>query len=108
MDEDQDKLYKLFCLIENNSTAFSIMIVANETVDDLKKRIKNENPNTLNYVDAKDLELWKVDTPDDRKIDSSGLNDENALKPTRKISNYWNEKTLPENCIHVYIRIRGK
>ena len=105
MDTDKPILY---CLVKNDSMSFPVDMVPKETVGELKKRIKNENPNTLNHVDTKDLELWKMDMPDDRKIDSSGLNDENALKPTRKISNYWNEKTLPENCIHIYIRIQGR
>ena len=105
MDTDKPILY---CLVENDSMPFPVDMVPKETVGELKKRIKNEKQNDFKDVDADRLTLWKVDTPDDRKIDSSGLNDENALKPTRKISNYWNEKTLPENCIHVYIRIRGK
>ena len=106
MSEDHCTLY---CFIENvNVEAFPVDIDPKKTVGHLQTCIKSVNTPDLNDVNPSNLTLWKVDTPDDRKIDSSGLNDENALKPTRKISNYWNEKTLPENCIHVYIRIRGK
>src|SRR4051812_45859533 len=35
--------YKLFCVIENNSTPFSVTIGTDETVDDLKERIKDKN-----------------------------------------------------------------
>ena len=103
-----EKNYTLFYLIENTNEPQPVDIDPDKTVGHLKTSIKNANAPELNDINSINLMLWKVDTPDDRKIDSSGLNDENALKPTRKISNYWNEKTLPENCIHVYIRIRGK
>ena len=106
MDEDQDKLYKLFCLIENSSTAFSVTIVATETVDDLKKRIKDEKSNALQNVDADQLKLWKVEIPDDQEIDFSSLAPEDELKPTRRINRYW-EATPLEDHIHVCIRIQG-
>ena len=95
--------YRLFCLFENNPTAFPIDIVPSETLGELKKRIKNENPNSLNNVDAKDLKLWKVDKPSIKDINPGDL--------TKDISWTRFEKLIAtplDKHIHVYIRIQGK
>jgi len=47
----------LFCVVVGEGRPFSIKIDADETVDDLKKKIKEENPNTI-QCDAKDLQLY--------------------------------------------------
>ena len=99
--------YELFCLIENDSEPFSVMVSADETVENLKKRIKSEGPPELNDFHPRDLKLWQVDKPDNQKIDSSGLTYENALKPSQLIRRYWGEEP-GIGFIHVYIRILGR
>ena len=99
--------YELFCLIEYDSEPFSVEVSADETVENLKKRIKSEGPPELNDFHPRDLKLWQVDKPDDQKMDSSGLTNENALKPTQRINRYW-EKQPDIGFINVYIRILGK
>ena len=93
-------------MIENNSTIFSDTIGTDETVDDLKKRIKVENAPDLNDIDAARLSLWKVDLTKPQDIKPDDLTDENVLDPLWTISEYWDE--VPEKCIHIYIRIAGK
>ena len=61
--------YKLFSLIEGDSTAFRIDVVPSETIGDLKERIKDKKPNGLKNVDANRLKLCQVDTPDGQEID---------------------------------------
>ena len=95
--------YKLFCSIEGTSTDFSVTIDANETIDDLKKRIKYENAPDLNDINPAKLKLWKVEIPDDQEIDFSSLAPEDELKPTRRINRYW-EATPPEEHVHVLVK----
>ena len=96
--------YELFCLIENDSEPFSVKVSADETVENLKKSIiKSE----LNNFHPRNLKLWQVDKPDNQKIDSGGLTNENALKPTQRINRYW-EKEPDIGFIHVYIRTLGR
>ena len=99
--------YELFCLIEINenvSKPFSIKIAGDESVHELKKRIKDAKQNDLKGVDADRLTIWKVDTPDDREIDSSGLAPEDELKPTWRINHYWKAMPLDEH-IHIFVRV---
>jgi hypothetical protein len=65
----------LWCLVDGESTsgAFSVKITAAESVDDLKKVIKAENPNQFSDVDAKDLTLWKVSLPIDTAVSALSL-----------------------------------
>ncbi|KAG0317058.1 hypothetical protein BGZ97_005970, partial [Linnemannia gamsii] len=55
----------LFCLGDGEATTntFSVKIPPIDTVNDLRKRIKAEIPDTFNGVDAKDLTLWRVSHP---------------------------------------------
>ena len=94
-------------MIENDPESFSVQVSGDEIVEDLKKTIINQGLPGCNDLSPKHLKLWQVDKPDNQKIDSSGLTDENALKPTWKISDYW-KGALPEKCIHIYIKILGK
>ncbi|CAK4838236.1 unnamed protein product, partial [Aphanomyces euteiches] len=50
-------MLKLFCVVAGEGRPFSVKIDASETVDDLKKKIKEENKNTIT-CDAKDLQLY--------------------------------------------------
>ena len=99
--------YQLFCLLENDSESFSVMVSADQTVENLKKTLISQGPPELNNLHPRDLKLWQVDKPDDEKIDFSGLTDENALKPSQLISRYW-KKEPSKRFTHVYIRILGK
>ena len=99
--------YKLYCEIENVSGPFSVDVTADETIDDLKGRIKDKNANILQDVDATQLKLWRVEIPDDQEIDFSSLAPEDELKPTWRINRYW-EATPSEGHFHVYVKIPGK
>jgi len=55
------EVLKLFAyILELDGPSFSVSIKRSETVDDLKKAIKKENPGCLNGIDARELTLWKV------------------------------------------------
>ena len=99
--------YRLFCLIENDPESFSVQVSGDEIVEDLKKTIITQGLPERNDLNPKNLKLWQVDKPDDQKMDSSGLTNENALKPTQRINRYW-EKEPDIGFIHVYIRILGR
>ncbi|KAF0691433.1 hypothetical protein As57867_017279, partial [Aphanomyces stellatus] len=50
----------LVCVVVGEGRPFSVKIEANEIVSELKKKIKDENKNTVT-CDAKELELYRVD-----------------------------------------------
>ena len=52
----------VFCVIEGQTTSFSVEIESTKTVDQLKKAIKAEITDTFKG-DAKDLALWRVSLP---------------------------------------------
>ncbi|KAG1786298.1 uncharacterized protein HD556DRAFT_1445184 [Suillus plorans] len=60
-------LINLNCLVFGDHPwyIFPIKIVSTEIVGDLKNLIKEKNKHEFDAVDAKDLELWKVDLPVD-------------------------------------------
>ncbi|CAB4381466.1 unnamed protein product [Rhizophagus irregularis] len=58
---------RLFCLVKGEGTmrAFAIKINKNETISDLKKKIRLDQPRAFAKTDSKDLKLWMVNVRDD-------------------------------------------
>ncbi|KAF9086174.1 hypothetical protein BGX27_003252, partial [Mortierella sp. AM989] len=54
---------KLFCILDGDSSPFPVNLSCDETVGDLKKKIKEEKPNDLQGLDADKLILWHVFIP---------------------------------------------
>ncbi|CAB5205523.1 hypothetical protein GLOIN_2v1691277 [Rhizophagus irregularis DAOM 181602=DAOM 197198] len=53
---------RLFCLVKGEGTmrAFAIKINKNETISDLKKKIRLDQPRAFAKTDSKDLKLWMI------------------------------------------------
>jgi hypothetical protein len=70
-----DKRVSLFCIVEGEpqSRKFSVKPKLTDTIDDLRQRIKAQNPNTFIGLDAKDLTLWSVSTPSFQPIRTTRL-----------------------------------
>ncbi|KAG0014800.1 hypothetical protein BGZ81_000252 [Podila clonocystis] len=100
----------LFCLVDGEATshAFSIKIPSSDTVDDLKKLIKIEIPDTFNGVDAKDLTLWRVSIPitedDEIPILLNDISDEDKKKlgPATRLSKVFPED-LPDETVLIIV-----
>jgi hypothetical protein len=57
----EDATHTLWCLIEGESTVFSVMAPLNTNINDLKELIRGKGVyGALRGVDAKDLILFKV------------------------------------------------
>ncbi|KAF9345278.1 hypothetical protein BGX26_003324 [Mortierella sp. AD094] len=56
---------KLFCIIDGDSTAFSVKIEPEDSVDDLKDAIKKKQSPLFDDIRASDLILWSVDVADE-------------------------------------------
>ena len=74
---------KLFVFIIGFNTPFSVKIQSSETVDDLKERILEKNPNGFKGVDAASLTLYRVELPDDDTLEQSVAQAVNARRPLR-------------------------
>jgi len=104
-----DNHLRLFCLVDGESTSFSVHVDPSETVDDLKVAIKDKNPETFNGVDAKDLTLWRVSIPvddddnDDIPIPLDSVPEKKRLKATTRLSKVFDTE-LPEDTIHIIVQ----
>ena len=104
-----NNLLTLFCLVDGESTSFSVHVDPSETVDDLKVAIKDKNPETFNGVDAKDLTLWRVSIPvddddnDDIPIPLDSVPEKKRLKATTRLSKVFDTE-LPEDTIHIIVQ----
>ncbi|KAF9426945.1 hypothetical protein BGZ76_002531 [Entomortierella beljakovae] len=77
----------LFCIVDADSTAFSVDILPNKTVDHLKKKIKEEQSPLFDDIRAQDLNLWHVSIPmEDDDEDDKPVLLENHHKSAKRIS----------------------
>ncbi|KAK3817757.1 MAG: hypothetical protein J3Q66DRAFT_190071 [Benniella sp.] len=108
----------IFCVIEGETTSFSVEIESTKTVDRLKDAIKAKKSNyfDLMKIDAAQLTLWRVSLPDDDDLPtllkslndkqklSDFLSDKEKLKATTKLSNIFDAE-LPEDTIHIIVQL---
>ncbi|ETI53218.1 hypothetical protein L915_03694 [Phytophthora nicotianae] len=111
-------MVKLFCAVVGVAgSAVPITIDESETVDDLKKAIKEENKNEIR-CDAKDLRLFLTKTDDGEWLKSKNLlrmrkgeipsevesyyKNEELEDPTDKIRSIF-PSTIPDRTIHVLV-----
>lgn len=105
----------LCCLVEGDSKeeAFEVKLEKNNSVNDLKKKIKEEQPNSFVNIDAKNIVLWEVNvsTVDETTEVNIVLNDiQEKLKlssPTKKIGNIFTE-SIPDDSIHIIVKLPCK
>src|SRR5215469_15469975 len=106
--------YKIFCNTFGDPwrASFSVTISREETVDDLKKLIKNQKPIGFANIDASDLVLWKCSLskktfPDLKTIDDLGKLGGKELSPIDKIKNFVTTSPV-EDCVHIFIVLPSK
>ncbi|KAF9301595.1 hypothetical protein BGZ74_006506, partial [Mortierella antarctica] len=103
-----DSRLNLFCLVdgETASNAFPAKVSLDDTVGDLKKRIKAEKTNDFSDIDADKLTLWKVSMPivaaDKHMVISlDSLDSKVELLPSDDISDVYGDAPLPKKTIHI-------
>ncbi|KAF9197366.1 hypothetical protein BGZ49_002222, partial [Haplosporangium sp. Z 27] len=101
------KEIKLFCIINGESTPFSIKIRADETVDDLKKAIKKEKPIQFSDVDSDNLNIWRVsisivDDDEDKPIRLEDQSYSKKLHATSELFEVFSKNPL-KKTIHAII-----
>ena len=90
-----DIFLNCFVLGDKEDNVFTVKIPKTDNVSILKKLIKEENPHTLDRVDAKDLELWEVSFPIDDHA-SKKSQTQPPLKPNKRLSSLWHDNPLDE------------
>ncbi|KAG0010901.1 hypothetical protein BGZ81_002491, partial [Podila clonocystis] len=107
-----DTLMTLFCLVDGEATssAFSIKIPPNDTVDDLKNLIKTKKTPEFEDVAANELTLWRVSIPitddDDAvpiKLNNVTNKDKKKLGPATRLSKGFPEG-LPEETVNIIVQ----
>ncbi|KAF9343282.1 hypothetical protein BGX26_005986 [Mortierella sp. AD094] len=99
----------LFCIVDGDSTAFSIDIIPGKTIDHLKDAIKKKKAPEFDDIAADKLTLWYVSIPigddDDDDIPIVLANYANArkLRATSEISEVFGA-SLPKKTIHVIVQ----
>ena len=58
----------LNCWTLGGTACFTVEIVPSKTVGHLKDAIKKEKEHALKYIDADQLEIWKVNDPAQRTV----------------------------------------
>ncbi|KAF9163381.1 hypothetical protein BGX20_001338 [Mortierella sp. AD010] len=76
--------FKLFCIVDGDFSPFPVNIFGDDTVGDLKKKIKEEKQIAFSNIDADTLILWHVSIPSTpkRQITLGNLTDKE--KATKK------------------------
>ncbi|GBC39748.2 hypothetical protein GLOIN_2v1658885 [Rhizophagus irregularis DAOM 181602=DAOM 197198] len=78
-----------------------------QLVGNLKKAIKADNPQTFASVDAKDIQLWKVEIGGDHlnnQLKNLKLNGSDELSAINEIGDYWTKKP-PKKHIYVLVKL---
>jgi len=106
-------IMQLFCLVEGDSlkNAFAVDINRNKLVAHLKDEIKQKNSNIFANIDAKDLQLWKVETPFNAahiniKIANFPEDKKEELIAPMQIGDYWKDRPS-NNHIHIIVHPPG-
>ncbi|KAF9177083.1 hypothetical protein BGZ51_009206, partial [Haplosporangium sp. Z 767] len=71
---------------------FKVKLDINSDVSDLKKLIKTENPNAFEYINAKDLVLWRATIPIDENAEEESIIALDGLDDKTKLDN-------PRTCL---------
>jgi len=100
-----NNLLTLFCLVEGESTPFSVKIESSESVSDLKDAIKLKKTQRFHDVTADELTLWRVSHPvpplhDRKPIVFNEIDSATELDPTDDLADVF-EAQPPKKRIHV-------
>ena len=113
-------MLKLICVVVGEGRPFPVDVAADEIVGDLKKKIKEEKPNTI-QCDADEMQLylalkdgsWLSDEDPDaislsqpaegNKVSSLYVNDERKMKATWGIDDYFDANPPKKRQIHVLV-----
>ncbi|KAF9896380.1 hypothetical protein BX616_007570, partial [Lobosporangium transversale] len=100
-----DKI-SLFCILDGESTVFSVKILPTKTVDELKKAIKKEIENDLQGIDADELNLYHVSVLDEgTTVNIADVESKEPLtRATSEISKIFGTAPLPKRTIHIVVQ----
>ncbi|KAI8595874.1 hypothetical protein EDD21DRAFT_358654 [Dissophora ornata] len=99
----------LFCLVDGDSTPFSVDIDASKTVDHLKNLIANgDQAPAFRDIAAKDLTLWRVSIPivpkkDRKEVSLVDILSKEELDESDDVSDVFKE-TPPKKIIHIIVQ----
>ena len=104
--------YLCWCFLANDSRPFSIKVDDATTVDELKKKIKEENPVDLKDIDARSLNLYHVNLKFDDPVEDGHITQANKafqdlskckqLKPHFELSTI--EHGFPKGMLHILVQ----
>ncbi|RPB19048.1 hypothetical protein L211DRAFT_843063 [Terfezia boudieri ATCC MYA-4762] len=95
----------LFCQVWGGSDAepFPVKIDGGDTVGELKKLIRAENPNDFKHIDPVHLKLWKWNKSSD-EVKDSDLDNCKALDPKKTISDVFKDDIPVQGRTHIIIK----
>ncbi|KIM24927.1 hypothetical protein M408DRAFT_228594 [Serendipita vermifera MAFF 305830] len=99
--------YLIFCTIEEGEHPFSVKISPNATVDELKKKIKEQKPHYFANIDADELTLYKVDVADDDQRKENVQKKMSELPTPKLLRATWKLNTVYESpptngIVHIF------
>ncbi|ORZ01942.1 hypothetical protein BCR41DRAFT_209366 [Lobosporangium transversale] len=96
---------KIYCIVDGEAAPFSVNILSNRSVDELKQAIMAENPNTFKFVDAKDLTLKLIPGGTTKKgLETLSQELLVALDELEELSTYF-PKGAAKGRIHIIVKL---
>ncbi|KAF9367146.1 hypothetical protein CPB97_006237, partial [Podila verticillata] len=100
--------FNFFCVVDGESTLFSVEIEPSKTIGDLKDAIKAKKANDFSDVDADKLTLWKVSIPvapkkERKEISLADVASKEELDETDDVSLVFKEPP-PKKIIHIIVQ----
>ncbi|KAF8454735.1 hypothetical protein BGX38DRAFT_1267665 [Terfezia claveryi] len=99
---------RLFCQVWGDSDAepFPVKVDGGDTVGELKKLIKTENPNYFKHIDPLNLKLWKWNQSGDADtVKNLDLGSSNPLNPMETVEEIFESDPPRRKCVHIVIKI---
>ena len=100
-----DFLLNCFVLGDNEQRVFSVKIPRNDSVGILKKLIKEEKAHLLSYINASDLDLWKICRPIDDPASKQPQTGP-PLKVNKRLSSLWDDDPSDDD-LHILVKAPG-
>ncbi|CAG8686014.1 3542_t:CDS:2, partial [Acaulospora colombiana] len=121
MASSQPNTYKLFCIVEGESSPFPVEIQPDQTISALKDAIKLEMQPRFNDIAANELTLYKLNIPEDSNdSDDEHLEEKvnqqltaepapKPLNPTFELLDIYPIDDPPaKRQVHIFVRVPGE
>lgn len=81
-----DHKWRIFCVIVDENIPFSVELLPDKTVDELKDAIKLKRPNEFANIDATHLTLYRANIPADKELSKHVMKQINSIPAPEELN----------------------